>query len=79
MHTSAADPHQRDADPDPSCHFDADPDLDAACHFYADPDPTLHFDADPVADPSFQVKAQNHFDADPCGSGSAILMHTMDL
>jgi hypothetical protein len=48
LHTSVADP---------SCHFDADPDLDAACHFDADPDPTFHFDADPDADPSFQVKA----------------------
>jgi hypothetical protein len=36
-----------DSDPDPACHFDADPDLE----------PTFHFDADP--DPSFQIKAQN--------------------
>jgi hypothetical protein len=47
----AADPHHfndgPDADPDPACHFDADP--------------SIHFDgnADPDPDPSFQVKAQN--------------------
>ncbi len=52
-HTSVADPHQRDADPDPSCHFDGDRDFDAICHFDADPDPTFHFDSDPDADPGF--------------------------
>jgi hypothetical protein len=45
--TSVADPHQFEADLDPACHFDADP----------DPDSSHHFDADP--DPSFQIKAQN--------------------
>jgi hypothetical protein len=35
------------ADPDPACHFDADPGTD----------PTSHFDADP--DPRFQIKAQH--------------------
>jgi hypothetical protein len=46
-------------DPDPACHFDADPDPYPACHFdaEADPDPTFHFDPDP--DPSFQNKGQN--------------------
>ncbi len=42
-----------DADPNPACHFDADPN--------AGPDPAIHFDAepDPDTDPSFQIKAQN--------------------
>ncbi len=57
-HTSVADPHQRDADPDP-CHFDGERDFDAICHFDADPDPTFHFVSDPDADPGFQAKAQN--------------------
>ncbi len=35
-----------DADPNPACLLDADPDLV----------PTFHFDADP--DPSFRIKAQ---------------------
>jgi hypothetical protein len=74
MHTSAADPHQRDADPDPSCHFDGDPDFDAACHFDADPDPTFPFDADPNAVPSFQAKAQN---LERCSS--TLLFHTFWL
>jgi hypothetical protein len=54
---SVADPHQSDAEPDPSDHSDANP--DPACHFDANPHsyPTFHFDADP--DPSFQIKAQN--------------------
>ncbi len=43
-----ADPHHLDADsdPDPACHFDADPnaDPDPACHFFSDPDPTFHFE-----------------------------------
>ncbi len=34
---SAADPH----------HFDADPDLDPACHLDPDPDPACHFDPGP--------------------------------
>ncbi len=40
-----------ETDPDPACHFDADP----------DPDPTLNFDAvtDSDPDPSFQIEAQN--------------------
>jgi hypothetical protein len=37
------------ADPDPACHFDADP--------Y--PDLTFHFDADSDLDPSFQMQAKN--------------------
>jgi hypothetical protein len=38
-----------DADPDPACHFDADPE--------PDPDPTFHFEA--VPDSRFQIKVQN--------------------
>ncbi len=34
--TSVADPHQFEANPDPACHFDADPDTD----------PTFNFDAE---------------------------------
>jgi hypothetical protein len=45
-----ADPHQFNANPDSSFHFDADSDL--TFHFNADtdPDPTLHFEA--VTDPA---------------------------
>jgi hypothetical protein len=47
-----------DAEPDPACHFDADPDPNPACHFDGDPDPdpTFPFDADP--DLSIQTKAK---------------------
>ena len=38
---SNADPHQRDADPEPTCHSDADP--DPTFQFDADPDLTTHF------------------------------------
>jgi hypothetical protein len=53
---SVADPHHLDADPDPdpTCHFDADPDLLVTLMRIqiriqlntADPDPTFQFDAD---------------------------------
>ena len=36
-----------DADPDPTFHADAGPDLDPTFHADADPDPTSHADADP--------------------------------
>ena len=46
-----ADTHHFDADPDPACHFDADPHPDPTFQFDAnpDPDPTTHFfpDSDP--------------------------------
>jgi hypothetical protein len=74
MHTSAADPHQRDVDPEPSCHFVGDPDFDDIFHFDADPDPTFHFDSDPDADPGFQVKALN---LERCSS--TLLFHTFWL
>ncbi len=82
---SVANPHHDDPDPDPECHFEADPepDSDPACHFEADLEPTFHFETEP--DPSFQIKAQNilkcsnrlifhavHFGLSSiwCGSGS---------
>ncbi len=40
--SSLADPHHVDADPDPACHFDADPVSDPTfqlIHVHADPDP----------------------------------------
>jgi hypothetical protein len=42
------------ADPDPACHFDADPDPDPTFHFFAtpDPDPSVRT---PDQDPSFQI------------------------
>ncbi len=46
---SVADPQHFDANLDPACYFDADPDSDPIFHFHADPDP----------DPSFQIQAQN--------------------
>ncbi len=57
--TSVADPHEGHADPNPACHYDADPDPYPVCHFDADldPDPTFQFDVDP--DPSCQIKTQN--------------------
>ncbi len=45
-----ADPHHRDADPDPAFHFNTDP--DPTFHSDADPDPTFQLDVDPVADPT---------------------------
>jgi hypothetical protein len=41
---SNADPHQRDADPEPTFHSDAD--LDPTFQFDADPDLTTHFFSD---------------------------------
>jgi hypothetical protein len=76
LQSSVADPHHfhvdPDADPEPACHFDADPDAsfllwcdpdadpDPACHFDADPDPSFHSDADP--DPSFQIKKDQNLE-----------------
>ncbi len=44
-----ADAHHLDGDPDPACHFDANPDLGPACHLDMVPDPG----------PNFQIKDQN--------------------
>jgi hypothetical protein len=49
LHASVADPHHIDADTDPACQIDADPDSG----------PTLHFNADQDPDPSSQIKDQN--------------------
>ncbi len=66
LHISVADPHHVDADPDPACHFDVDPnpcifdaDPDPACHFDADLDSIFHFDPESHPEPSFQLKPQN--------------------
>jgi hypothetical protein len=42
LSASVADPHQVNADLDPACHFDVDPDPgpDPACHCDAEQDPT---------------------------------------
>jgi hypothetical protein len=55
----------RDADPDPTIYFDADP--DTIFLFYADPDPTLYFDADTDPIVLFDVDQDPtlYFDADP--------------
>ncbi len=45
-------------------HPDADPDI----LFDADADPTFHPDANPDPDPSFQIKAQNHWKSAKIGS-----------
>ncbi len=54
-HSSVADPHYLDEDPDPLFHFYAEP--DQLFHFEKDLEPPFYLDADP--DQPF------HFDAEP--------------
>ncbi len=44
-------------DPDPACHFDADPFSSFSLYADADQDPGYHFDADP--DITFQFEPQH--------------------
>ncbi len=53
---------QKDAEPDPADHFDADPDAgrDQADHFTADADPSFQFDVDPCVCGTLLTDVENN-------------------